>query len=57
MRMGRQFGRELLNIADSGVEELDGDLPGTHAFDDEGVPMRRTQLVKVGVLVGRLHNR
>lgn len=57
MRMGRRFGRDLLNIADSGVEEPDGDLPGTHAFDDEGVPMRRTQLVKEGVLVGRLHSR
>lgn len=57
MRMGRRFGRDLLNIADSGVEEPRGDLPGTHAFDDEGVPMRRTQLVKDGVLVGRLHSR
>lgn len=57
MRMGRRFGRELLNIADSGVEEPSGELPGTHPFDDEGVPMRRTQLVKDGVLVGRLHSR
>jgi TldD protein len=57
MRMGRRFGRPLLNIADSGVEVPDGDLPGTHAFDDEGVPMKRTQLVKDGVLVGRLHSR
>ena len=57
MRMGRRFGRDILNIADSGVEELDGDLPGTHAYDDEGVPMSRTQLVKEGVLCGRLHSR
>lgn len=57
MRMGRRFGRDLLNIADSGVEEADGTLPGTHPFDDEGVPMKRTQLVKDGVLVGRLHSR
>ena len=57
MRMGRRFGRDLLNIADSGVEEPDGDLPGTHRYDDEGVPMTRTQLVKDGVLVGRLHSR
>jgi TldD protein len=57
MRPGRRFGRELLSIADSGVEVPDGDLPGTHAFDDEGVPMKRTQLVKGGVLVGRLHSR
>ena len=57
MRLGRRFGRPLLNIADSGVEEPTGDLPGTHRFDDEGVPMRRTQLVKEGELVGRLHSR
>lgn len=57
MRLGRRFGRELLNIADSGVEEPGGHLPGTHAYDDEGVPMQRTQLVKDGVLVGRLHSR
>lgn len=57
MRMGRRFGRPLLNIADSGVEVPGGDLPGTHGYDDEGVPMKRTQLVKDGVLVGRLHSR
>ncbi|MGE0711953.1 MAG: TldD/PmbA family protein [Planctomycetota bacterium] len=56
MRLGRRFGRDLLNIADSGVERP-GDLPGSHAFDDEGVPMKRTQLVQDGVLVGRLHSR
>lgn len=56
MRMGREFGPKILNIADSGVEQP-GDLPGSHAYDDEGVPMRRTQLVKDGVLVGRLHSR
>lgn len=57
MRMGRRFGRPILNIADSGVEEPGGALPGTHRYDDEGVPMRRTQLVQEGVLVGRLHSR
>ena len=57
MRLGRRFGRPLLNIADSGVEEPAGSLPGTHRYDDEGVPMRRTQLVEDGVLVGRLHSR
>jgi TldD protein len=57
MRMGRRFGRSILNIADSGVEDPGGDLPGSHPYDDEGVPMKRTQLVKEGVLVGRLHSR
>ncbi|MBL4844468.1 MAG: TldD/PmbA family protein [Planctomycetes bacterium] len=55
MRMGRRFGREILSIADSGLEGPE--LPGTHAYDDEGVPMSRTQLVKDGILVGRLHSR
>jgi TldD protein len=56
MRLGRRFGRGILNIADSGVERP-GDLPGSHVYDDEGVAMKRTQLVKEGVLVGRLHSR
>lgn len=56
MRLGRRFGPAILNIADSGVE-ADPDLPGNHAYDDEGVPMKRTQLVAEGVLVGRLHSR
>ncbi|HZU95466.1 MAG TPA: TldD/PmbA family protein [Planctomycetota bacterium] len=57
MRMGRKFGPAHLSIADSGVEQPGGNLPGTHRFDDEGTPMKRTQLVKEGVLVGRLHSR
>lgn len=55
MTLGRKFGAEILNIADSGLEEEI--LPGTHVYDDEGTPMQRTQLVKEGVLVGRLHSR
>ncbi len=55
MTLGRRFGTEILNIADSGIE--DEILPGTHFYDDEGTPMQRTQLVKEGVLVGRLHSR
>lgn len=55
MTLGRKFGTEILNIADSGTEKEI--LPGTHIYDDEGTPMQRTQLVKEGVLVGRLHSR
>jgi TldD protein len=55
MSLGRRFGRDFLSIADSGLE--DTTAPGTHRYDDEGVPMRRTQLVKDGRLVGRLHSR
>jgi len=54
MRPGRRFGRDLLNICDDG--SLAGEA-GFVAFDDEGVPTRRTPLIKGGVLAGRLHNR
>ncbi|HUT75253.1 MAG TPA: TldD/PmbA family protein [Armatimonadota bacterium] len=54
MTLGKRFGPNHLNIVD------DGSLPGgrgTHLLDDEGVPTRKTHLVKDGILVGRLHNR
>jgi TldD protein len=54
MVLGRRFGREFLTIAD------DGNIPGlrgTHKYDDEGTPTDRTDLIKNGILVGRLHSR
>jgi len=54
MVLGRRFGRDILTIVD------DGTLPslrGTHPYDDEGTPTQRTELVRQGVLVGRLHSR
>jgi TldD protein len=54
MVLGRRFGREHLNIVDDGT--LPG-LRGTHRYDDEGTPTRRTPLVREGILVGRLHSR
>jgi TldD protein len=54
MVLGRRFGKDILTIVD------DGSLPGrrgSHKYDDEGTPTRRTELVKDGVLVGRLHSR
>jgi len=54
MVLGKRFGPDHLNIVD------DGSLPGgrgTHPLDDEGVPTRRNDLIKDGILVGRLHNR
>jgi len=54
MVLGRRFGREILNIIDDGT--IPG-LRGTHRYDDEGTPMQRTELVREGVLVGRLHSR
>jgi len=54
MSIGRNFGPENLQI-------FDGAIPGGHRgsflFDDEGSPASTTQLLKDGVLVGRLHSR
>ncbi|MEB3210872.1 MAG: TldD/PmbA family protein [Leptolyngbyaceae bacterium] len=54
MTIGRRFGPENLQI-------FDGAAPvghrGSYRYDDEGVPATTTQLIKDGVLVGRLHSR
>lgn len=54
MVLGRRFGQNILTIIDDGT--LPG-LRGTHRYDDEGTPMQRTELLREGVLVGRLHTR
>jgi TldD protein len=54
MTMGRRFGSADLQI-------FDGAAPaghrGSYAYDDEGTPATTTQLIRDGVLVGRLHSR
>ena len=54
MVLGRRFGGPLLNVVDDGT--LPG-LRGSHRYDDEGTAMRRNELIREGVLVGRLHSR
>ncbi len=54
MVLGRRFGQEILTIADDG--SIPG-LRGSHKYDDEGTPTGRADLIKDGVLVGRLHSR
>jgi len=54
MVLGRRFGQDILNVFDDG--SLPG-LRGTHKYDDEGAPMGRADLIKDGILVGRLHSR
>jgi len=54
MALGRRFGHEILNVAEDG--SVVG-LRGTHRYDDEGTPTGRADLIKEGVLVGRLHSR
>lgn len=54
MTLGRRFGPKDLQI-------FDGAAPaghrGSYLYDDEGTPASTTQLIKDGVLVGRLHSR
>jgi TldD protein len=54
MVLGRRFGRDILTVFDDG--SLPG-LRGTHKYDDEGTPTRRSNLIQNGILVGRLHSR
>jgi len=54
MVLGRQFGQPHLNIVDGAAVP---DLRGSFKYDDEGAPARKTDLIREGVLVGRLHSR
>ena len=54
MVLGRRFGKDILTVFDDGL--VPG-LRGTHRYDDEGAPTGRTDLIKDGILVGRLHSR
>jgi TldD protein len=54
MSLGRKFGPEDLQIFDGAA--LEGHR-GSYYYDDEGTPATTTQLIRDGVLVGRLHSR
>jgi TldD protein len=54
MTLGRRFGSSELQIYDGAAPE---GHRGSYYYDDEGVPATTTQLIKDGVLVGRLHSR
>ena len=54
MKLGTRLGSGILNIIDNATRP--GQL-GFYKYDDEGVPVRPVQLIKEGVLVGRLHSR
>ncbi|MEL6927350.1 MAG: TldD/PmbA family protein [Cyanobacteria bacterium J06600_6] len=60
MSMGKRFGSPELQIFDGAapVEADDNYIHrGSYFYDDEGTPATTTQLIKDGVLVGRLHSR
>ncbi|MBM2826876.1 MAG: TldD protein [Dehalococcoidia bacterium] len=54
MVLGRRFGSPMLNIVDGA--SIPG-LRGSFKYDDEGVPATRSDLIREGILVGRLHSR
>ncbi|MBE9044875.1 TldD/PmbA family protein [Pleurocapsales cyanobacterium LEGE 10410] len=60
MSLGRRFGPPELQIFDGAVplaSEENYIHRGSYYYDDEGTPATTTQLIKDGVLVGRLHSR
>ncbi|MEA5578955.1 TldD/PmbA family protein [Anabaena sp. UHCC 0451] len=54
MTLGRRFGPQELQIFDGAAPQ---GHRGSYFYDDEGTPGTTTQLIKDGVLVGRLHSR
>jgi TldD protein len=54
MTLGRRFGSDIVTIGDDGSA---AGLRGTLPYDDEGTPTRKTELIRNGILVGRLHSR
>ena len=54
MTLGRRFGSKELQIFDGATPQ---GHRGSYFYDDEGTPATTTQLIKDGILVGRLHSR
>jgi TldD protein len=54
MTLGRRFGPKELQIFDGAAPQ---GHRGSYFYDDEGTPATTTQVIKDGVLVGRLHSR
>jgi TldD protein len=54
MRIGAKLGNKVLNIID---DPTIPDQLGFYKYDDEGVTARPVQLLRDGILVGRLHSR
>ena len=54
MKIGTKLGTDILNIIDDATM---ADQLGYYQYDDEGVAVRRVNLMTNGVLTGRLHDR
>ncbi len=53
LTLGKPIATPALNVIDDATVP---DLPGTMAYDDEGVPGQKKYLIKDGVLTQRMHN-
>jgi TldD protein len=56
-KIGQQIASELVNLVDSGCENLAGYAVGNIPFDDEGVVTESTKIISGGKLVSFLHNK
>ena len=56
-KIGTKVGSDLVNIYDSGCENIAGYAVGNLAFDDEGVKTETTKIIEGGILKSYLHNR
>jgi TldD protein len=54
MVLGRRFGKDILNVYDTGLEK---GKRGYLLYDDEGIKSDKTYLIKDGLLTGRLSTR
>jgi len=54
MKIGKRFGKDLLNVVDDGT--IEGEY-GFYVYDDEGVKSTKTYLIKNGIFNSRLHSR
>jgi TldD protein len=56
-KLGQRVASELVTLCDSGASEFHDGAGGTLAVDDEGVPTRRTTIIREGLLSSYLHDR
>lgn len=56
-RIGTRVASDLVNLHDTGTENIAGWAVGNLPFDDEGVPTQNTTIIEKGILKSYLHNR
>ncbi len=56
-KIGQRVGSDLVNISDTGCEDISGYAVGNLPFDDEGVLTENTDIIENGILKSFLHNR